>query len=387
MENCEVSASLKRVILTIVILTALLGSRAECEWHEHHTIVYLSYVEGLDQQDVWLSLATDNVTAFNFEYMPDVSLVHEFETEMFVSGGDLELLWKGDKDKSRLLAGRTNADIIIVARHRRISGDKIASRFRVNYMPLDGTVRSAVFELRTDAESVTDFQKDVFSELVERLPLRLDANFWDGRELAADWHVFYLFGEGVSLLRNDRIEAGLNTLRSALHENAFRDLNYFLGKFFVTRQFNFQLATKYLTAIIKEHPDDPGARYQLGLAYRLMGEYDRAAEQLEKTVAIKPGFLEAYIYLGTIYTDLGDLDKVIHNYKAALEIAPFMPSVWYSLASVQALTGNAQDALFSLRRCLELDAETFYRLAGSDTDFASIRHTAEFNQLLSGYKP
>lgn len=381
------TAPYKRILLTIIILCALTCEYACCQWQEHHNIVYLSYIDGLSERDARLSLATDNVTAFNFEFMPDVSLVHEFETEMFIDGGELAALWKGGRDKGRLLGTRTNSDIIIVARHWKNSGAAITSNFRVFYMPLDGTVRSAFFELSNGSGDVIEYQKAVFESLVERLPLELPDDFWQSRSLAGDWRVFYLFGEGIGLLRSDRVEAGLNTLRRALDIAPFRDLKYFLGKFFVTRQFNYNLATKYLNSVIEENPGDAGAHYWLGFVYRLMGEYDRAAAELEKTITLKPGFLEAYIYLGTLYTDLGDLDRVIHYYESALEIAPFIPSVWYSLASVQALTGNSESALFSLRRCLELDAGTFYRLVRSDADLASLRNSVEFKELLREYKP
>jgi hypothetical protein len=60
---------------------------------------------------------------------------------------------------------------------------------------------------------------------------------------------------------------------------------------------------------LKENPDSPEARRNLGLAYFKSGEQDKAAEEFKKVLRAEPGDPGAVLYLGLVYLGWGDIDE------------------------------------------------------------------------------
>jgi Flp pilus assembly protein TadD len=64
------------------------------------------------------------------------------------------------------------------------------------------------------------------------------------------------------------------------------DIHYLRGKVFMATG-QYKRATDSLRRAIELRPTEPGARYQLGLAYRKLGEPDLAKQQFEELDFLK----------------------------------------------------------------------------------------------------
>jgi Flp pilus assembly protein TadD len=64
------------------------------------------------------------------------------------------------------------------------------------------------------------------------------------------------------------------------------DIHYLRGKVFIATG-EYKRATDSLRRAIELRPTEPGAYYQLGLAYRKLGEPDLAKQQFEKLDFLK----------------------------------------------------------------------------------------------------
>ncbi|MCG8575053.1 MAG: tetratricopeptide repeat protein [Flavobacteriales bacterium] len=84
---------------------------------------------------------------------------------------------------------------------------------------------------------------------------------------------------------------------------------------------NYKLAIlKFREALVKDK-NNPTATYWLGECHFALGNYEKAKDQVEKAIELKPDvFVEASNLLGLSYHRLGNLDKAIENFQKALGI-------------------------------------------------------------------
>ena len=83
-------------------------------------------------------------------------------------------------------------------------------------------------------------------------------------------------------------------------------------------------------------------RYNLGLALRKIGSFERAAEELEKAVELFPGSVEARKRLAEIHSLLGNESEALAQTEATLQAAPQDHGLWELKSRI--LTKQGQDA-------------------------------------------
>ena len=66
--------------------------------------------------------------------------------------------------------------------------------------------------------------------------------------------------------------------------------------------------------VVEKSPFDARGRYNLGNAYNHEGRVDKAVEQYEGALKLKPNLAEARNNLGNAYSKKGWLDKAIEQY-------------------------------------------------------------------------
>jgi hypothetical protein len=74
------------------------------------------------------------------------------------------------------------------------------------------------------------------------------------------------------------------------------------------------------------------AHHKLGLAYKATGQLDKAKEELEQSLAIRPNVKEVYNNLGSVYKELGQKDKALAAFKKAVTLSPNYPIARFNLA-------------------------------------------------------
>lgn len=122
--------------------------------------------------------------------------------------------------------------------------------------------------------------------------------------------------------------------------------------------------------VAERHPDDPGARYWLGVCYGLAAMHsnifsalsmaDKTETEMRRVLAMDPSydFGGAWRVLGRLYDKMpmllgGDEDQAERMYAKALDVAPSYPLTRLYLADLRAKQGREQEARKLLRTVLD----------------------------------
>ena len=135
-----------------------------------------------------------------------------------------------------------------------------------------------------------------------------------------------------ALDQTDEAEANLRLAiaTDASYWRGFNEMGNFL--FFQGR---FAEAVEFYQMFVDRVDDDAQALNNLGAAHYLSGDFRKAAEAWDQSIAIKPT-RSAYSNTGTMYFYLGDFERAIERYVNAANLAPNDYRMW----------GNLGDAYF-----------------------------------------
>ncbi len=100
-------------------------------------------------------------------------------------------------------------------------------------------------------------------------------------------------------------------------------------------------------------PDNPNAFNNLGSAYMLAGDFDRAGRALERSIAIEPR-RGSYSGYGFVQYYLGRYRAAEELFRKAIELAPADHRLWGNLADALRFDGRPEEARQTYRRALEL---------------------------------
>ena len=143
----------------------------------------------------------------------------------------------------------------------------------------------------------------------------------------------------------------------------------------------------------------PDALNNLAAVYQGERKYKKAEKTYKRALKYGPNSAVAYRNLGTAYFSEGNYKEGAKAYQKALELNPnsFDPdqtevkeerisrhqrvAINYCLAKAYAMTGNNEQALIYLRKALEAGFNN-RRLLMEDKEFAQLRTTPEFQQLI-----
>ncbi|MFA6448248.1 MAG: tetratricopeptide repeat protein [bacterium] len=354
----------------------------------YHTVAVIDYPFQLRDSDASLTFALNTSISYRLEALPDTSLVPESDLEMYLQQSDIEDLWSMSKTAARKFARASNADLIILGRLSLSAPGAVSAEFRVIYLALDETVRTSRITFKIPAGDTANLQKKAFERLASKLPFSVPAAFWKTQRITRSAKAFDWFGEGLRHIAARRDEAGLTAFEKALAaEPDSRDIHFYIGRYYATRQFNYERALFHLNAVLKKNPSEAAAHYWLGFTFYLKADYPSAIREFEKAKSIDEHSMETLLLLGTLYEESGNYSSAASNYREALKLAPQRAAVWYSLASALAVMGKPDEAIIALQRTLELDRKSFYDMARTDADLSSLRRTPAFNKLLESFKP
>jgi 4-amino-4-deoxy-L-arabinose transferase-like glycosyltransferase/predicted TPR repeat methyltransferase len=121
------------------------------------------------------------------------------------------------------------------------------------------------------------------------------------------------------------------------------------------------LAVALATALAVNWPaDDRDPRVptyaNLGVALGEAGRRDEGIAQLERAVALSPGFAEAHLALGHLRAENGDLAGAGAAYARVTELDPASAPAWNGLGLLAAGRGEREEALRCFRRAVAADA-------------------------------
>ena len=150
-----------------------------------------------------------------------------------------------------------------------------------------------------------------------------------------------------------QIEQTLEGLEAAtpLGEEALADLIFGNGCFAVGR---YDVAARVYSRILQEEPDNPAARFNLGLAHLRLKDPARAVTELTVVLEQEPEMAEALYQRGNAYDDLGNPEWAVADYAAAIESNPDYLQAHYNRGVVLARIGRHRDAVAAFDRAIEL---------------------------------
>lgn len=102
--------------------------------------------------------------------------------------------------------------------------------------------------------------------------------------------------------------------------------------------------------------------FNLGMAEARLGEYDKALESYNKSLALNPNFAPCYLFRGILEHGKGNLEKADEDYSKAIEIDKNLVDAYFNRAQIvfskeSPTTEELQSALKDLEKAVELDSK------------------------------
>ena len=170
------------------------------------------------------------------------------------------------------------------------------------------------------------------------------------RVTSGNWQAENNFG--MALLRQGRMEDAIPHFRAAAAidpDDPVSNMN--IGTYEHSHG-NLPLAIEYYkkTASLARNPKIKADAYNnLGYAYKDLGDYADARQNLEAAVAVNPEFVGAWISLGLVAQKTGDFEFAIQSYSRALSIEP-SDFGYLLLAKALEQSGRKDEAQAAARR-------------------------------------
>ena len=121
---------------------------------------------------------------------------------------------------------------------------------------------------------------------------------------------------------------------------------------------------RLLKSLVEKYPDDKWTHYELGLALSYKARHLEAIPELEKAVAIDPRLAPAFNQLGYAQARLGDFAKAVQYLGRYAELSPGRPNPVDSIAEVNLLMGNLDEAAAKYRAALALKPDFYTSCRG-----------------------
>lgn len=131
---------------------------------------------------------------------------------------------------------------------------------------------------------------------------------------------------------------------------------------------------------VRRNPEDDDGWYQLGLAYREIGQYEDAEQAFRRAMQLRPGNADYVAYLGETVLLRGGATpppEAEQLFRRALQLQPGNPQARYYLATLKDFRGDhraALDDLIALLRDAPADAAWYAQVREATTGIAQRNH-------------
>lgn len=126
---------------------------------------------------------------------------------------------------------------------------------------------------------------------------------------------------------------------------------------------DFQEAANILQKMIKQDPTDPDANYLLGIAYFGMKELDKAESQFGKCINLSPQFEEAYLQLTAVQAEKKEYEKAEKTINQLLIKKPDSALAYYAKGVLYYMQQKVKQAIESLNQAIIKDKKLTYAYA------------------------
>jgi tetratricopeptide (TPR) repeat protein len=127
----------------------------------------------------------------------------------------------------------------------------------------------------------------------------------------------------------------------------------------------YEESIEKFTEAITEDQENPIFYYYRGVAFEKTGNLDRAMEDYQKSVELKPDFILPTANIGKIHAKKKEFEKAIEFYKKAVELGDQDATNYYNYGICLMNLGNKEEAKEVLEKLISLDenyADAYYQL-------------------------
>ncbi len=165
--------------------------------------------------------------------------------------------------------------------------------------------------------------------------------------------IWYQLGTYYEVLGNDDKAISAYEFAAAL-EPEYAAAYFNLALLF-SRKEDYKGAIKYLQLLIDQEPANLHARFYMAESYSQMGQKELAMQNYEKTLAISPGFADAWFGIGEIYYSEDKISESLFYVRKAIKHNPIEPLFWHRLGMIQQNLKFLDYAIKSFSKVLKLD--------------------------------
>ncbi len=160
--------------------------------------------------------------------------------------------------------------------------------------------------------------------------------------------------QAVALHQAGKLDEAQAAYQSLLTENpADSDALHYLG-LISFQQGDYADAARLIEQAIQLNGNIPAFHFNLGNAYKQVGQFDSAIDAYRRATQLDPGFLKAHLNLGLALQAQGKLDAAIESYQYALSIKPDYAEVHNNMGNALQEKGKLYEASESYRHALAL---------------------------------
>ena len=129
------------------------------------------------------------------------------------------------------------------------------------------------------------------------------------------------------------------------------------------------LVRQYATELVTQYPGDERAHWVFGNALLAQQQYDTAAAEYRKAIAINPAYSLAYNSLGYAYRPAGKLDAADTAFRRYIALVPNDPNPYDSYAELLMKMGRFDASIAQYQKALTIDPHfggSFVGIAGDE---------------------
>jgi tetratricopeptide (TPR) repeat protein len=165
---------------------------------------------------------------------------------------------------------------------------------------------------------------------------------------------------GIAQLQNNQPAQALENLQRALDKSpGDPDLLYYLGRA------GAAVSEQAMDLLLSSSPDSARSHQALGQNYFSMKLYDRAKQEYQKAVALRPDLPGLHLEFGEACAATSKWDEAEQQFRAEVALQPGNPEAAYRLGEALLQQGKMKEAVAELQRSAELRPdmpETLYAL-------------------------
>jgi len=145
-------------------------------------------------------------------------------------------------------------------------------------------------------------------------------------------------------------------------------------------------AKEVLEKVVKRDPGLDDAWANLGVTYRVLGDYAQGLRAIQTATKLNPRYFRHQVYLGLFFHEFSENDRAVAAYRKALELKPTSLSAWVNLGATYLKMSRPKDAATAMTESLKIEESargysnlgtTYYQLGQFDEAAKSYRRATE----------